>query len=153
MKNVAFFNDFYHNSVIKVNPNNARIMAITTKRITAIIDMAKAFNQPQSKKCFTNASQITNRTKEEKIQKLKAPKRRKEKSNSKNSEKKISKIAPTIVPTMIIATASENFAFSLPTSALPANQRAGDRIMTFTIMCVANVNRLKLKASPAIYHV
>ena len=123
-------------------------MAITTKKMTASIDMARAFNQPQSKKCFTNASQITKRTKEEKSQKLKAPKRRKEKSDSKNSAKKRSKIAPITVPTTIIATASENFAFSLPASAFPANQRTGDRIMTFTIMLVANVNRSKLKAKP-----
>jgi len=122
-------------------------MTIATKMMTANIDMARAFSHPQLKKCFTNANQIINRIKEEKSQK-KAPKKRKERNKAKNSAKKASKIAPTNVPTAIIATALENFAFSLPASALPASHRTGDRTMMFIIMCMTNVNKLRLKVEP-----
>ena len=68
---------------INASPGNASTRAIMAKRIIDNIDIANAFNQPQSKQCFTSANQITRRIKEEKIQKLKAPRGSKENKNLK----------------------------------------------------------------------
>ena len=108
------------------------MMTITTKKMTANTDMTRAFSQPQSKKCFTNASQTTNRIKEDNSQRNKVSKKRKGVNKASRSTRNKSKNVPISVPTTIIATASENFAFSLPASALPASHKTGDKMMMFT---------------------
>ena len=90
---------------------------ITANIITATIDIAKAFNHPQSKKCFTNPSKIIKRITEAII--------------PENNELKTVLIT---VPNTTIQIASTNFALLLPTKILPANQRTGAIIMILTII-------------------
>jgi hypothetical protein len=104
------------------------------KRITASIDMARAFNQPQSKKCFTSPSQMISWM-----------------NKANRPLKKASNTAPTTVPTAIVATASENFALSFPTRALPASHRAGDMIMMFIMMWMTNESKLRAKISSTLF--
>ena len=82
-------------------PITAKIATMTTKIITAIIAIANAINHPQSKKCLISASQTMNITTAATKPPTKAP-----------------TTAPMTVPKRTIHTASRNFAFSLPTSAL-----------------------------------
>lgn len=106
---------------MSANPISPSIKAIAANMMIANRVIASAFSHPQSKKCLIMRSQsiswMTAATKPVNI----APK----------SE-------PTTVPTTIIQMASVNFAFSFPTSALPASQRTGERIMTFTITFTKN---------------
>ena len=96
-------------------PINASTATITMKIITAIIAIANAIIHPQSKKCLISASQITNIITAAIRPLLKAP-----------------TTAPITVPRTTIHIASVNFAFSLPASALPANQSTGATIMVPT---------------------
>jgi len=105
-------------------------MAIAANMIIAIIEMARAFSHPQSKKCFTNASQSISWMMEAIKPMNKAP-----------------KSAPITVPRMTIQMASVNFAFSFPASALPDSQRTGESIMVFTIMFMTSASKLIAKST------
>lgn len=115
-----------------MSPNT---MTIATNTMIANMDMASAFSQPQSKKCFTIKSQIISWMMAAIKPVNKAPKK-----------------VPTKVPTMTIQMASVNFAFSFPTRALPESQRTGESIIVLTIMCITNVSKLiaKFDAPPQI---
>ena len=89
-------------------PIIASIATIIMKTMTAITAIANAFNHPQSKKCFINASQTMNII----IADIKLPTR-------------APTTAPMIVPITTIQMASVNFALSFPTNALPTSQSIG----------------------------
>jgi len=114
---------------INANPNIASTNAITTKIITARIEIARAFSHPQSKKRLTSASQIINWIMEA-MKPLK--------SDPKN--------APMTVPRITIHMASVNFALSFPESALPESHNTGDSIMTLIITWMTN--KSKFRANP-----
>ena len=98
-------------------PMKAKMAAMTTKIITAIIAIAKAINHPQSKKCLINASQTMNIITAD----IKLP-------------KKAPTTAPMTVPRTTIQMASVNFALSFPANALPTSQSIGaTTIMPMTI--------------------
>jgi len=111
--------------VINANPTIANTKAITAKMIIAMIEMASAASHPQSKKCFTSASQSISWM-------IKAI----------MPEKRAPKSVPITVPRTIIQIASVNFALSFPTIDLPDSQRKGDRIMVFIITCMASASKL-----------
>ena len=113
---------FYKNGSprpITAMPISASMKTIITKTITAITAIANAISHPQSKKCLINASQTTNMI----IAAIKPP---------------ISAptIAPMKTPRATIQMASVNFAFCLPTSALPTSQSTGATMMMATIMLI-----------------
>jgi hypothetical protein len=54
---------------------------------------------------------------------------------------KLPMTAPITVPRITIHTASVNFAFSFPTSALPANQRTGATIIVPTTIWINSATR------------
>jgi hypothetical protein len=112
-------------------PTTASIAIITTKMITANKEIAKAFNHPESKKCFTKASKIINRI-----------------IDAIMPENKELNIVLITVPRTTIHTASRNFAFFAPTSALPDNQRTGDNMMIFTTICIKSMSRLSATQIP-----
>ncbi len=107
-------------------------MAIAAKMIIAKMEMASAFSHPQSKKCFTIASQSISWMMEAMMPVKKAP-----------------KIVPTTVPRITIQTASVNFALFSPTIALPDSQRSGDSIMVFMIMFKATASKFTAKSAPS----
>jgi len=106
-------------------PITANIATMATKMITANILMASAFSHPQSKKCFTKASQIISWIMAAIIPVKKAPKN-----------------VPITVPMMTIQIASVNFAFSFPTSARPDSQRIGEIMMVFMTMLMTSESKL-----------
>lgn len=108
-------------------------MAIAANMIIAMMEMASAFSHPQSKKCFTNASQSISWMMEAMMPTKKAP-----------------KSVPITVPRMTIQTASVNFAFPFSTSALPDSQRTGESIMVFTIMFMTSASKLIAKSTHPI---
>jgi hypothetical protein len=87
--------------------------------ISVSSEIAKALSHPQSKKCFIKASQII-----ASIIKVSQP------------EKRTPNIEPTITPIAIIAIASVNLAFSLPTNPLPESHNAGDNTIIAIIMLI-----------------
>ena len=111
--------------MINANPISVKTTAIAAKMIIAMIEMASAVSHPQSKKCFTNASQSISW-----INKAIMP------------EKRAPKSVPITVPRTIIHTASVNLALSFPTIDLPDSQRNGDRIMVFTITYITSTSKL-----------
>lgn len=98
-------------------PTIANRAIITANMITDTSDIAKAFNHPQSKKCFTSPSNIIKRIIDAII--------------PENNELKTVLIT---VPRTTIQIASTNFALLLPTKIRPANQRTGAIIIIFTII-------------------
>jgi hypothetical protein len=99
--------------------------------IIATIDITNAFNQPQSKKCFTVRSHIINCAINERKPLVYAP-----------------TVTPIIVPSNTINIESVNFAFFLPTNALPESQRDGEIMMILMMICI--INEVTLKA--ILYH-
>ena len=92
---------------------------MTTKIITATTAIAKAFSQPQSKKCLISASQTMNIT----IAAINPP-------------TKAPSTAPITVPRTAIQRASVNFALSLPASSLPAIHSTGASITAATTIYI-----------------
>ena len=103
----------------------ANTAAVTAKMMTVIMDMASAFSHPQSKKCFTTASQS--------ISWMMA---------AMKPVKKAPKNVPTKVPMTTIHMASVNFAFSFPTSDLPDSQRTGASTIVLIMMLITNTSKL-----------
>ncbi len=118
---------------IKANPISASRTAITAKIIIATMEIASAFNHPQSKKCFTKASQIISWIKE---------------ASQPHPAKKAPKSVPITVPKITIQMASVNFALSFPASALPESQKTGDSIMVFTMTWITKASKLTRFLSP-----
>ena len=120
-----------HRLIPRPIPTTASIAIITTKIITANKEITKAFNHPESKKCFTKASKITNRI-----------------IDAIMPENKELKTVLITVPRTTIHIVSMNFAFSAPTSALPDNQRTGDNMMIFTTTCIKSMSRTRATQIP-----
>jgi len=95
---------------------------------TAIMLIASAFHQPQSKKCFINDSQIKSTIIDAIIPVMK-------KFNT----------APITVPKSTIQTASVNFALSLPDKNLPTIHNTGDT--TTTLIIISNNRASKFIAN------
>ena len=89
-------------------PISARTKTMIAKTITAMIAIANALSQPQSKKCLINASHTTNMIIEAIMPPINQP-----------------TMEPMTMPSTTIQMASVNLAFCLPASALPTSQRYG----------------------------
>jgi hypothetical protein len=120
-------------SPITAIPIKANTAIKTMKTTTAIIAIANAISQPQSKKCLINASQTMNMIKAAIKPPMRAP-----------------TIAPITTPRMTIQIASVNFAFSLPTSVLPTSQSMGAMIITATTTLINSPIR-SIKATSNIF--
>ena len=118
-------------------PIKPRIRAITMKNTTVSMLIARAISHPQSKKCFTSASQTISC-----IILAIMPVNIAE------------NIEPKRVPIKIIQIASVNFAFSFPTSALPASHKTGESMIvgtiTFMTRFISSSSKLIAKLFPPI---
>jgi hypothetical protein len=125
------------NKLVKLQiaiPINVKTTAIITKITIASMLIAKAFNQPQSKKCLIRASQM-NRTMIVAIM----------------PEKKNSKKDPIKVPKTTIHIASVDLAFCPPTNILPEIQRTGAKTIMRIIIEITNASKFIAISSSYLY--
>lgn len=120
-----------YRKVIRENPRIPSTMTIAMKISTATMDIANAFSHPQSKKCFTRASQIISCIIE-----------------ARNPVKNAPNTAPTTVPIAIVASESVNLAFSFPTSVLPESHKTGESMMIFKMILITITSRFTITQSP-----
>ncbi len=139
-------------------PISTKMKPMIIQRIIAIITatrlMANALSQPQSKKCFTSASQMISRTRYEingaiscrkadwAVMEVIVP-------SSKFSKAKFMK-KNTTVPVMTIQSASVNLAFCLPAMNRPESQSAGTTMITQNTIWINSVISKEVQSNVAM---